>query len=122
MTLPELTPSGHGPAAWQSRVSAGVRHRLALSTGHLLWVVGPVGLHGDGAAAERAAEFQQRLRRTVPAQGTDAVLSPGDREHRHAAAHTEQVPLPTAVLDDLRALAEELDVRGRHELAAGEHS
>ena len=76
-----------------------------MGTGHLLWVVDPVGLHGDDAAVGRAAGFQQRLRGATPAQGVRAVLSPGDVEQRNAAAHAERVPVPGSVLDDLAALA-----------------
>jgi L-2-hydroxycarboxylate dehydrogenase (NAD+) len=81
---------------------------VRMGTGHLLWVVDPVGLHGDATAVTRAAGFQRRLRATTPAQGVDEVLSPGDVEHRNATAHAEQVAVPAAVLDDLAALAEGL--------------
>lgn len=79
-----------------------------MGTGHLLWVVDPVGLHGDAAAIGRAAGFQRRLRETTPAQGVREVFSPGDVEQRNAAAHTERVPVPASVLDDLAALADGL--------------
>jgi L-2-hydroxycarboxylate dehydrogenase (NAD+) len=78
---------------------------VRMGTGHLLWVVDPVGLHGDGTALARAAGFQRRLRETTPAPGVPAVLSPGDVEQRTAAAHAERVPIPAPVLDDLGALA-----------------
>ena len=77
---------------------------VRMGTGHLLWVVDPVGLHGDATAIGRAAGFQRRLRATTPAQRVAEVLSPGDVEQRNAAAHAEQVPVPSAVLDDLAAL------------------
>ena len=51
---------------------------VRMGTGHLLWVVDPVGLHGDDAAIGRAAGFQRRLREAAPAQGVSEVLSPGD--------------------------------------------
>ena len=57
-----------------------------MGTGHLLWVVDPVGLHGDDTAIGRAAGFQRRLREATPAQGVREVLSPGDVEQRNAAA------------------------------------
>ena len=79
-----------------------------MGTGHLLWVVDPVGLHGDAAAIGRAAGFQRRLRETTPAQGVREVFSPGDVEQRNAAAHAERVPVPASVLDDLAALADGL--------------
>ena len=88
---------------------------VRMGTGHLLWVVDPVGLHGDDTAIGRAAGFQQRLRGITPAQGFREVLSPGDVEQRTAAEHAERVPLPGSVLDDLAALALELglpDPRG----------
>jgi L-2-hydroxycarboxylate dehydrogenase (NAD+) len=81
---------------------------VRMGTGHLLWVVDPVGLHGDDTAIGRAAGFRRRLRGTTPAEGAREVLSPGDAEQRTAAAHAERVPLPASVLDDLAALADGL--------------
>jgi L-2-hydroxycarboxylate dehydrogenase (NAD+) len=81
---------------------------VPMGTGHLLWVVDPVGLHGDDTAIGRAARFQRRLREATPAQGVREVLSPGDVEQRHAAAHVEYVPVPGSVLDDLAALTDSL--------------
>jgi LDH2 family malate/lactate/ureidoglycolate dehydrogenase len=81
---------------------------VRMGTGHLLWVVDPVGLHGDDTAVGRAAGFQRRLRETSPAAGVREVLSPGDVEQRNAADHAEVVPMPASVLDDLAALAGEL--------------
>jgi len=78
---------------------------VPMGTGHLLWVVDPVGLHGDATAVVRAAGFQQRLRATIPAPGVTDVLSPGDVEHRLAAAQAERIPVPGPVIDDLAALA-----------------
>jgi LDH2 family malate/lactate/ureidoglycolate dehydrogenase len=79
-----------------------------MGTGHLLWVVDPVGLHGDDTAIDRAAGFRRRLREATPAQGASEVLSPGDVEQRNATAHAEHVPVPASVLDDLAALADGL--------------
>jgi L-2-hydroxycarboxylate dehydrogenase (NAD+) len=81
---------------------------VRMGTGHLLWVVDPVGLHGDDAALGRAAGFQRRLREATPAQGVSEVLSPGDVEQRNAEARAEQVPVPGSVLDDLAALTRSL--------------
>jgi L-2-hydroxycarboxylate dehydrogenase (NAD+) len=81
---------------------------VRMGTGHLLWVVDPVGLHGDDAAIGRAAGFQRRLREAAPAQGVSEVLSPGDVEQRNAEARVEQVPVPGSVLDDLAALTRSL--------------
>jgi L-2-hydroxycarboxylate dehydrogenase (NAD+) len=81
---------------------------VRMGTGHLLWVVDPVGLHGDDAAVGRAAGFQRRLRGATPATGVREVLSPGDVEQRNAADHAEVVAVPASVLDDLVALAKEL--------------
>lgn len=80
---------------------------VPMDTGHLLWVVDPVGLQGNERPVQRAAKFQNRLRQTVPAAGSREVLSPGDVEHRNARAHTELMPLPASTLDALTALAEE---------------
>jgi L-2-hydroxycarboxylate dehydrogenase (NAD+) len=83
---------------------------VRMGTGHLLWVVDPVGLHGNATAVARAAGFQQRLRATTPAPEVTEVFSPGDVEHRLAAAHAERVPVPESVIDDLAVLAESLDL------------
>jgi LDH2 family malate/lactate/ureidoglycolate dehydrogenase len=87
-----------------------------MGTGHLLWAVDPVGLHGDDTAIGRAAGFQRRLRKTTPAQGVREVLSPGDVERRNAMDHAERVPMPASVLDDLATLADSPVVSGIHPL------
>ncbi len=81
---------------------------VSMGTGHLLWVVDPVGLQGDDTPIRRAARFRERLRGSVPVPGTDEVISPGDLEHRRAEAHAHRVPLPASVLEDLADLAGEL--------------
>ncbi len=81
---------------------------VRMGTGHLLWVVDPLGLHGDDTAIGRAAGFQRRLRETTPARGVREVLSPGDVEQRTAAAHAERVSVPGSVLADLAALTDDL--------------
>lgn len=90
--------------------ATGVDPAVPIGTGHLLWVVDPVGVLGDDSALTRAAAFQQRLRAARPAEGVAEVLSPGDLEHRRGRAHTEHVELAPDVLSDLVALADELGV------------
>ncbi|MEV8360360.1 Ldh family oxidoreductase [Microbacterium sp. NPDC076895] len=79
-----------------------------MGTGHLLWIVDPVGLQGDESPIHRAASFQDRLRNVTPAQESSKVLSPGDIEHQKARENTEQMPMPASTLEDIAKLAQEL--------------
>jgi LDH2 family malate/lactate/ureidoglycolate dehydrogenase len=82
-----------------------------MGTGHLLWVVDPVGMLGHATAVGRAAGFQRRVRATTPAPGVAEVLSPGDVERRHATAQAEHLAVPGPVLDELAELAGRLGLR-----------
>lgn len=83
---------------------------MPMGTGHLLWVVDPVGLQGNDTAISQAAAFQHRLRHLAPTPGVSHVFSPGDVERRHAEAHIERVSLPEPVLDDLATVAKRFGV------------
>jgi len=85
--------------------------------------VSPTGVHNDGcflaffdvaafrplqAFKQEVADFAKFLNATQPAKGSDAVLYPGEIEHRRAAERRSTgIPLAPATWDALVALAEE---------------
>lgn len=66
---------------------------------------------------ERMDDFARMVKSRALRPGFDEVLIPGEQEARRVTRKTESgVPLEDPVLDDLHALAEELDVDARMEV------
>lgn len=65
------------------------------------------------AVAERVGELARYLRSAEPIEADEEVLLPGEPEHRtEQERRAEGIPVEDVVVDDLRTLAADLDVRG----------
>ena len=80
--------------------------------GHFFLALDPDCFAGRQAFDENIRRFVTEVKQLPPAVGHSEVLLPGEREH-WAAQETEAhgVPLPGAVVDDLRELGRELAVQ-----------
>lgn len=79
--------------------------------GHFFLALDPDCFAGRQAFDENMRRFVDQVKQLPPAAGSDEVLLPGEREHAAAQdAEEHGVPLPGAVVDDLRELGRELAV------------
>ena len=102
----ELIPTllaGHRP------ISAPDRH---FGNPTLLLAIAPQAFHEETDFAAQVDALKRRVKAVQPAAGFDEALLPGEPEARSYALRVEDgIPLPDAVWDDLRGLAEELGVK-----------
>lgn len=81
---------------------------------HLFIVLNPDGWFGRDAFLNHVADFSERVHSLPTAEGVDKVLLPGDLEQeRWQRAVAEGVDVAAAVVDDLNAIAAEVDLDRR---------
>ncbi|MGV9799861.1 Ldh family oxidoreductase [Mycobacterium sp. NPDC003449] len=84
--------------------------------GHVFFAIDPTSFGSREAFDERVREFVAEIHGLPTAQGADRVLLPGELETAAcAAADRDGLLLPGAVIADLEALADELDLPDRLE-------
>ena len=80
-------------------------------TGHFMIVINPLMLMSREDMQERMAEFYQTIKASPMWNDEMEMMLPGEIEHRTAQARMEKgLPIPPALYDDLKALAEKYNV------------
>jgi len=80
-------------------------------TGHFMIVINPLILMSRDEMQERMAEFYQTIKASPMWDDNMEMMLPGEIEHRTAMSRLETgLPIPPALYDDLKALAEKHNV------------
>lgn len=80
-------------------------------TGHFMIVLDPLALMSRDELAERMQQFVAAIHSSPMWDEKMEMLLPGELEHRRAQERrVTGIPLPASLVQDLRALADELDV------------
>lgn len=105
-TMAELFAAvvGDGPVSTEAREDW-------LGNGAAFLAIDPSVFTTPEEVSVKVEALAEHLRSAEPIDGYDEVLLPGEREHRTAQKHREEgIPIEDAVADNLRALADELDI------------
>ncbi len=80
-------------------------------TGHFMIVINPLILMSQEEMQARMAEFYRTIKASPMWDASQEMMLPGEIEHRTALSRLQTgLPIPTALYDDLKALAEKYDV------------
>jgi LDH2 family malate/lactate/ureidoglycolate dehydrogenase len=95
----------------RSFLAADAREQDAWGIGHLAVAIDPSAFGDAEAFLDRVTEFANRIRQSRPAQGSDAVLLPGDPElAEQRRRESDGIPIAPTVIEQLAAFGDELDI------------